>query len=811
MNILEYLKSKTLYLDGGMGTLLQAEGLKPGEYPELWNISHPDVIQRIHRNYFDAGSNVVCTNTFGANTLKFTENELDEIICAAVKNARIASENSYSPQEKYVALDIGPSGKLLKPYGDFEFEEAVTLFSKVVKVGIKYGVDLLMIETFSDSYETKAALLAAKENSTLPVFVSNAYGEDGKLMTGASPEVMSAMLEGMGADAVGANCSVGPDKLEDVVKRLIECSSVPIIIKPNAGLPTSDGKTTTYGIQPEEFSDIMKKFVSSGVRIVGGCCGTTPKYISALYNCTADIVPVPITQKNFTVTASYTKTVKFGNSPILIGERINPTGKKRFKQALVENDMSYILKEGISQQEKGVQILDVNVGIPEINEKEMLVSAVTQLQSVCDLPLQIDTSSAEAMEAALRRYNGKAMINSVNGKEESMNTIFPLVKKYGGVIVALTLDEKGIPETAEGRIKIAEKILSRAKEFGIQKKDIVFDTLAMTVSADAKAPEATLSAMKYIKNNIGCHTSLGVSNISFGLPSRDDINSTFFIMALESGLSAAIMNPYSYKMMSAYYSYRALKCQDENCSQYVEFISSLADDNSAGSSPVQSGINPLSSWKADFSSDLQKAIAFGMCEEAGKLTAELLSSMPPLDIVNNEVIPALDAVGQGYEKKAVYLPQLLMSAEAAKSSFEQIKLFALKNRTDFTPKCDFVIATVHGDIHDIGKNIVKLLLENYGFLVHDLGKDVPPEKVVNEVIRIHAPVAGLSALMTTTVPSMEKTIALLKESAPWCKIVVGGAVMTQEYADKIGADVYARDAMDTVRYAQKIFEEIKNK
>ena len=543
MTFSEFLKDNIVYLDGGMGTLLQAKGLKPGDAPERWNISHPDVICVIHRDYFDAGSNVVCTNTFGANTLKYSKDELEKIIKAAVKNAADARAQSSSAGEKFIALDIGPSGKLLKPLGDLDFEDAVGVFAETVRIGTSCGVDLILIETMNDSYETKAALLAAKENSDLPVIVCNAYGEDGKLMTGASPAAMAAMLEGMGAAALGANCSLGPRQLRGVAMELLQNASVPVILKPNAGIPRSvDGKTV-FDVTAEDFSDEVCELVKKGIRVVGGCCGTTPAYIKALTDKTRGMTPVPVRDKNLTVVSSYTHAVKLGKAPILIGERINPTGKKRFKQALLENDMDYILAEGVKQQEKGVHILDVNVGLPGIDEVTVLKNAVCELQAVIDLPLQIDTSDIRAMEAALRRYNGKAMINSVNGKEESMEAVFPLVKKYGGVVVALTLDENGIPATADGRVEIAEKILRRAAAYGIGKNDIVFDTLTMTVSADNTAALTTLEALRRIKNGLGCHTSLGVSNVSFGLPCRDAVNSVFFAMALENGLSAAIMNP----------------------------------------------------------------------------------------------------------------------------------------------------------------------------------------------------------------------------------------------------------------------------
>lgn len=797
MNFKEFLKDNIVLLDGGMGTLLQAEGLKAGEHPERWNITHPEIITAVHKAYYDAGSNVVTTNTFGANLLKFSAEELEEIIKAAIDNAKAARDSSVAG-EKFIALDIGPSGKLLKPLGDLDFEDAVSLFAETVRLGAKYGADLVIIETMNDSYETKAALLAVKENCSLPVIVSNAYGQDGKLMTGASPEAMVALLEGMGADVIGANCSLGPKQLAPIAEKLLLKASVPVILQPNAGLPKMvDGKTL-FDVSAEEFSKEVSSLAKKGVRVVGGCCGTTPEYIKALKEELGSIKPVAITDKGLTVVSSYTHAVEFGKAPILIGERINPTGKKRFKEALLNNDMDYILNEGVKQQEKGAHILDVNVGLPDINETEMLERAVFELQSVSDLPLQIDTADPKAMEAALRRYNGKPMINSVNGKAESMKAVFPLVKKYGGLVVALTLDEEGIPETAKGRIKIAKEILKTAKEYGIDKKDIIFDTLALTVSADKDSAKVTLEAMKAIKNELGCHTSLGVSNISFGLPNREAINSAFFALALENGLSAAIMNPYSAEMMKTYYSYKALKGLDENCLEYIAACKTFETLSAAATSSLpQKNDDPQ-----EILSELQKAITKGFKDKAAEKTRELLRFMAPLDIINGEIIPALNTVGLGYEEKRVYLPQLLMSAESAKSSFEVIKSSLPTDKSEL--KCPFVLATVKGDIHDIGKNIVKLLLENYGFRVIDLGKDVAPEAVLNKVLELNAPLAGLSALMTTTLPSMEETVRLLKEKAPWCRIVVGGAVLTQEYADKIGADKYARDAMETVRYAESV-------
>ena len=795
MKFSQFLKENIVRLDGGMGTLLQARGLTAGEHPETWNLTHPEAIRDVHRAYFDAGTNLVCTNTFGANCLKFSQEELEKIIAAAVENARTAAKGSAATGEKFVALDVGPTGKLLRPFGDLDFEDAVSIFAETIRIGAACGVDAVFIETMNDSYETRAAVLAAKESCDLPILVSNAYGEDGKLMTGASPEAMAAMLEGLGVSALGANCSLGPRQLRGVVERLLACASVPVILKPNAGLPRAVDGTTVFDVTPEEFADEVASLVADGVRLAGGCCGTTPDHIRALSARLADLAPVPVTAKSLTVVSSYTHAVTFGESPILIGERINPTGKKRFKQALVENDMDYILGEGVNQQERGVHILDVNVGLPDIDEPRMLTDAVCALQAIIDLPLQIDTADPTAMERALRRYNGKAMINSVNGKEESMRAIFPLVKKYGGVVVALTLDENGIPDTAEGRVAIARRILDRAAEYGVDKKDIVFDTLAMTVSAEPRAAAVTLEALETIRRDLGCHTSLGVSNVSFGLPARDAVNATFFAMAMERGLSAAIMNPYSADMIKTYYAFRALRGMDPNCAAYVEAASSFAVTSTPTAAPA-----PTTS--EEYASALQRAIVKGMSDKACELTRALLDTQKPLEIVQEHVIPALDIVGRGFEQKTVYLPGLLMSAEAAKTAFEVIKS-AMPTGTA-NDRGRVIIATVHGDIHDIGKNIVKLLLENYGFEVTDLGKDVPPETVVEAVERLHAPIVGLSALMTTTVPAMERTVKLVHERTPWCRVMVGGAVLNREYANRIGADAYARDAMEAVRCAEEL-------
>lgn len=801
-NVREFLQQNIVYLDGGTGTLLQEAGLPLGELPERWNITHADVIQDIHRGYFNAGSNIVCTNTFGANRLKFTQAELAEIVKAAVENARMAAASSCGAQEKFVALDIGPSGKLLKPYGDFAFEDAVALFAETVKLGVQYGVDLIYIETMSDSYETKAALLAAKENCDLPVFVSCAYGADGKLMTGASPAAMVAMLEGMGADVIGVNCSVGPKQMQSVVDELLENASVPVLVKPNAGLPITDGGNTRYDIDEKEFALLVAEFVRKGARLVGGCCGTTPAYIAELVVRTTGLEPACITKKERTCVSSYTHAVYF-DEPVLIGERINPTGKKRFKQALKEKDTAYVLAEGISQQERGAHILDVNVGSPEIDERAELPRYIEELQAVINLPLQIDTSDPVAMERAMRIYNGKPLVNSVNGKKESMDGIFPLVKKYGGVVIALTLDEKGIPDSAEERVQIAERIVAEGAKYGISKKDIIVDPLAMTISADKNAAKVTLEALRMLKAK-GLHTSLGVSNVSFGLPSRETVNAAFFALALQEGLSAAIINPNSVEMRKTYHAYLALQGLDENCGGYIRFATEIVPQYA----PVESTAVKSASIETKDGTPLKTAIVKGLSSVAAEACQELLKTQSALEIINGEIVPALDEVGKAYEEKRAYLPQLLMSAEGAKSAFEKIRLHMIASGEAQTKKCKIVLATVKGDIHDIGKNIVGTLLENYGFDVLDLGRDVSPEKIVEEVLRTGTPAVGLSALMTTTVPSMAETIKLLREKAPNVKIIVGGAVLTEEYAREIGADGYGKDALQAVRFMEKLYADL---
>ncbi len=803
MNFREFLEDNIVILDGGMGTLLQKRGLKPGEHPEMWNLSHPDDIIDIHKSYFDVGSNVVNTNTFGANPLKFSHVDLDNIVKAAIDNAKKARELSKSNREKFVALDIGPTGKLLKPFGELDFEEAVSIYSDIIKIGAKYGADLVTIETMNDSYETKAAVLAVKENSDLPMIVTNAYGSDGKLMTGASPSAMVAMLEGLGVDAIGANCSLGPVQLMPIAEELLKYSSVPVVIKPNAGLPKVIDGNTVFDVAEDEFSKIVSEMCAKGVRVIGGCCGTTPEYIRYLYDSTNKIDAKPIIPKNNSIISSYSHSVLFGESPVLIGERINPTGKKRFKQALADHDIDYILKEGILQQDKGVHVLDVNVGLPEINEPEMLKEAICELQAVTDIPLQIDTADVIAMEKAMRVYNGKPMVNSVNGKKESMDAIFPIVKKYGGFVVALTLDETGIPETVEGRVDIARKIIKTAEEYGISKNNLIFDPLAMTISSDNNAAKITIETLRRIRYELGCNTSLGISNVSFGLPSRDAVNSCFFAMCLGNGLSAAIMNPFSNEMMRTYHAYMALSGCDDNCIKYIEFCSDPYNTLVPVQTPVQNG-TPSKQGEKSGLSDLQKAIIEGRKESAAIIAKELIVSSDPLALIENDIIPALDVVGKEFEEKKVYLPQLLMSAESAKASFEIIKENIPQKAVESSKKVPIIIATVKGDIHDIGKNIVKLLLENYGYNVKDLGKDVDPQTISDAVLENKSKIVCLSALMTTTVPSMEETIKLIRKTSPDCKVMVGGAVLNQEYSDMIGADLYAKDAMGAVRIISEI-------
>lgn len=800
MDIREELGRRIIFFDGGLGSLLQERGLKPGELPETWNLTRPEVLYDIHRAYLDAGADIILANTFGANGFKY--DNLEEIVTAAVVNAKKAVADS--GRKAYVALDMGPTGKLLKPMGTLDFEECVSIYADVVRYGAKAGADLILIETMSDTYELKAAVLAAKENSNLPVVATVVFDEHHKMLTGATPEVVVALLEGLRVDAIGMNCGLGPKQMKPIFETMARYASIPLVITPNAGLPRSENGKTVYDVGPEEFAEDMEEIINMGAWMAGGCCGTTPAHIKALTERCFGITPKPLTDKDYTIVTSYSTAVELGGRPVIIGERINPTGKSKFKQALRDNNMEYILEEGVKQADSGAHILDVNVGLPEIDEPAMMRRTVFELQSVLPLPLQIDTTDPVAMEQAMRIYNGKPMINSVNGKEEIMHQIFPLVQKYGGTVVGLALDEAGIPDTAEGRLAVAKKIYDTAAQYGIKPKDIVIDALTMTMSTDNNSANITLDTVREIKAH-GGRTVLGVSNISFGLPQREVINSGFFLMAMQAGLSAGIINPNARAMIQAYDTYCVLGGFDSQCMSYIEKYAV------AEPTPVAQTVTSVKQAGKAVTGNLSltDCIVKGLKEQAYKATKEELGTKDTMEIINGELVPALDIVGKGFEKGTVFLPQLLMSAEAAKAGFEAIKEYVSSQGTNQEKKATIVIATVKGDIHDIGKNIVKVLLENYGYDVIDLGKDVPPETVVDKVIETHAPLVGLSALMTTTVVSMEETIKKLHESAPWCKIMVGGAVLTQEYADMIGADFYGKDAMQSVYYAEELLNPAK--
>ena len=825
----DILGKEILYFDGGTGTVLQGMGLKPGELPETWNIKNPEKIQKLHYDYFMAGANIIKSNTFGCFITKFPL-DLEKLIKAGLENANIARKQAIESgcSNLFIAFDISSTGKLLKPLGDLDFEDCINIYKKSFRIAFTCNIDCVLIETMNDGYETKAAVIAAKEimeelNVSFPIFVTNVYDKDCRTLSGSTPESIVAMMEGLGVSAIGVNCSLGPKDMLPTVKRLCECASIPVIVNPNAGLPkVIDGKTV-FDINSDDFVQTMKEIYNYGAKILGGCCGTTPEYIKKLSNAICKSTAISNTQTNKKcVISSNTKTVYFGdeNKPVLIGERINPTGKKKFKEALRNNDIPYIIHQGIEQDQAGADVLDVNVGLPEIDEKEMMVKVMTELQSVTELPLQIDTTDEKVMEAALRRYNGKPLVNSVNGKQEIMDKIFPLVKKYGGVVIGLTLDENGIPETSEKRLEIAKKIYKEAEKYGLTKKDIIIDPLAMAISSDSKAGLATLNTVRAV-TDMGGYTSLGISNVSFGLPNREFVTSAFFTMCMTNGLSAAIMNPLQFEMMKAYKTFCLLKGMDENCIDYIEWAGKLEipaggslplaaaasvsqSSTSAASATPSAGSN--AARNACLESPLSNAIIKGLKADAASITKEMLSSTDSLKIINEHLIPGLDFVGKHFEQKTMFLPQLLMAADAAKSAFTEIRSFMEKSGKKGKSKGKIIIATVKGDIHDIGKNIVKVLLENYDFTVIDLGKDVPPETVIEACKKDHVELVGLSALMTTTVGAMEETIKLLQKECPWAKTCVGGAVMTQEYADQIGADFYAKDAMDTVRYATSVFE-----
>lgn len=774
------LKSKYLFFDGGTGTVLQSLGLPPGTAPECWSLTAPDKITELHRAYLSAGANIIKANTFGINPLKYENYE--ELISASLDCAKKALADF---PDAYLAYDLGPLGRLLEPLGDLSFEEAVEAFSSCLKLAASGGCDLILIETMSDSYETKAAVIAAKETCELPIVVTNAYGEDGKVMTGADAETMSALLESLGVDAFGANCSFGPDMMLPIAKKLLSVSSKPIVMNPNAGLPTVvDGKTV-YTTSPVEFVKYIREMAEMGVTLLGGCCGTTPEHISEAVKAVKNVPFKYPTEKTETVVSSYAKCVKINNDPILIGERINPTGKPKLKAALREGDIGYLLLEASREEEAGAHVLDVNVGLPDIDEAKMMKKAVAELQSVTALPLQLDSSDPKTLEGAMRIYNGKPLVNSVNGEREKMDAVFPLVQKYGGTVVALTMDENGIPSTAEGRVEIALKIASEAEKYGIAKKNIIVDPLALSVSADKNSAMITLDAVRRL-TELGFKTVLGVSNISFGLPEREKINSSFFALALENGLSSAIMNPFSSSMLDTYHAYRVLHGLDSGCLNYISYADKAKPENTA---LPQSDLT------------LTYCVLKGMTKEASEIAARVKTD--PLGVINQEIIPALNEIGRQFEEKKAYLPQLLMSADAASSAIAELK--KLMPSTSENSRRAVILATVKGDIHDIGKNIVKVLLESYGFKVYDLGRDVSPEGVLDAVKNTGCKLVGLSALMTTTVPSMAKTVSLLHEFDPEAKVMVGGAVLNEEYARDIGADKYSPDAMGAVRFAEEFY------
>lgn len=775
-------KNKFVFLDGGMGTMLQSHGIQTEHIPELLNITNPEAIINIHRMYAEAGADIIYANTFGANRFKLENSgySVSEVVSAGIKNARSAVGT-----EKLVALDIGPVGQLLEPSGTLKFENAYEIYKEIVIAG--NDADVIVIETMTDLYEVKSALLAVKENSDKPVLVTMTFEENMRTFTGVSPECMTAVIEGLGADALGVNCSLGPDELFPVLNKICSLTSLPVIAKPNAGLP--DPVTNLFNVNPEEFAESAVKLAGAGVKIFGGCCGTTPEHIKQMIKRLENVDNVKRPVKRVSLACSAVNCVTI-NQPRVIGERINPTGKKRFKQALLNHDIDYILGQAVEQVHAGAEILDVNVGMPEIDEKEMMVTAVKAIQGICDTPLQLDSTIPEVLEAGLRVYNGKPIVNSVNGEDESLDNILPLVKKYGASVVGLTLDKGGIPKTADGRFAIAEKILKRATDYGIPKEDIFIDCLTLTASAEQDGVMETLNALHRVKNELGLRTVLGVSNISFGLPNRELITRTFLTMALHSGLDLPIINPNIDSIIGAVRAYRLLSGTDRNSADFIRIYS---QDNSA---PVPS---------VHEKKDLIYSVENGLKSDALKAVTELIQTVDPMEIINSYLIPALDSAGEKFETAKIFLPQLILTASAAQACFEVIKEKLSHNNTESISKGKVVLATVKGDIHDIGKNIVKVLLDSYGFDVIDLGKDVDPQIIVDTAIKYQVKLVGLSALMTTTLGAMEKTISLLNREYPECKTVVGGAVLTASYAEKIHADFYAKDAKQTVDVASQIY------
>lgn len=785
MDLNKLLSSKEfVLLDGAMGTMLFEKGLKMGEIPELLNIDKPEWIIDIHKQYIKAGSDIIYANTFGANRYKLEKSgrSVNEIVKAAVSCAKKACEGS----DTLVALDVGPIGQLLEPAGTLSFEQAYDIFSEIVKAS--EGADLIVFETMTDLHELKAAVLAARENSSLPIVTTMTFEENMRTFTGCSVSAMAHTISGLGVSAIGINCSLGPKELMPAVKELSQHTDLPIVLKPNAGLP--DTVTGEYNITASEFASLMTELIPLGVKIVGGCCGTTPEFISEV-NKAFDGKKYQRPQfVRRSVCCTPARTVII-DRPRVIGERINPTGKKRFKEALMAGDIDYILSQAIEQLHAGADILDVNVGLPGIDEKEMMVKVVKALQGVVDLPLQLDSTDPDVLDAGLRIYNGKPIVNSVNGEEKSLSTVLPLVKKYGTSVVGLCLDENGIPKTAEKRFEIAQKIVARAESMGIPRQDVFIDCLTLTASAEQEGVFETLNALERVRKELGCQTVLGVSNISFGLPSREIVNSHFLTMALTKGLTLPIINPNIESMMQSVFAYNLLANHDKGS---LEFIARY------GSSTPSSAPKPSESAAPD----LPYAIANGLRGEGARITEELLKTTEPMSIINDLLIPALDKTGSDFESGRIFLPQLIQSAGVAQSCFEVIKNFLAASGANSESKGKIILATVKGDVHDIGKNIVKILLENYGYEVIDLGKDVDCQLVVDTAVKENVHLVGLSALMTTTLPSMEKTIQLLRENNVDCKIMVGGAVLTYDYAMQIGADFYAKDAKESCDIAKKV-------
>lgn len=785
MNFNDLLKNDFIILDGATGTMLQKSGLKLGEIPETLNITRPEVVKNIHKAYIAEGTQVITTNTFGANRYKMKDSgySVAELVSSAVKNARDAAG-----EKALVALEIGPIGQLLEPSGSLSFEQAYDYFKEEILAG--KDADAIFFETFTDLLELKAGVLAAKENSALPIAASMTFESNGRTFAGVSVASAALTLEGLGVSALGVNCSLGPDELSPIVREFTRWTSLPIFVKPNAGLP--DPNSNTYNVLPGDFAESMSKIIDFGtVKLVGGCCGTTPDYIRELKKVvdTKKYRKAPLSRD--TAICSATTAVEL-SEPRVIGERINPTGKKLFKEALINNDIDYILSQAISQVNAGADVLDVNVGLPQIDEKEMMTRVIKALQSVVDVPLQIDSTKPDVLEAALRIYNGKPIVNSVNGEEKSLSAVLPLVKKYGASVIGLTLDEDGIPKTAEGRFKIAEKIVSRAKEYGLSPKDVYIDCLTLTVSAEQEGCAETLKALERVTNELGCKTCLGVSNISFGLPRRELINHIFLTMALHSGLTLPIINPNDDDMMGAVRAYKVLANIDKNSSKFIEQYNDACENKPK---VISSRLT------------LGDSIIGGLKTEAASLTEKALETTDAMELVNSTLIPSLDKVGTDFEKGKIFLPQLIQSANTAQACFEVIKRHLSKSDSEPVSKGKIILATVKGDIHDIGKNIVKVLLDNYGYTVIDLGKDVEPQLVADTAVEQNIRLVGLSALMTTTLGSMEDTIALIRKTPGLenCKVMVGGAVLTADYAEKIGADYYCRDAKESVDTAKKVF------